>query len=143
MRVMVSKFFQSSSKWLEQQQTSILSAAVIITASVLLSSLTGLLSYRFLASRYYNPTTKALEKINSTPLVVDADGYVTFTVTHNSDYVLSDKDLLASTTKATTPAAKLQQTGYFLDFNMLLLLGSIMSISGIGLLLLKRRSREN
>lgn len=54
---MVSKFFQFGSKWLEQQQTSILSAATIITASVLLSSVTGLLSYRFLASRYYNPET--------------------------------------------------------------------------------------
>lgn len=55
---MVKRFFQTSSKWLEQQQTSILSAAVIITASVFLSSLTGLLSYRFLASRYYNPQTR-------------------------------------------------------------------------------------
>lgn len=55
---MVQKLFQSSSKWLEQQQTSILSAATIITISVMLSSITGLLSYRFLASRFYNPSTK-------------------------------------------------------------------------------------
>jgi putative peptidoglycan lipid II flippase len=57
--------FQNGSNWWEKQQTSILSAAVIITASVLLSSLTGLLSYRLLASRFYNPATKTQEELDA------------------------------------------------------------------------------
>ena len=59
-------YFQNGAKqWLEQQQTSILSAAAILTASVLLSSLTGLLSYRLLASTFYNPTTKTQEQLDA------------------------------------------------------------------------------
>lgn len=59
------KNFQNGTQWLEKQQTSILSAAVIITASVLLSSLTGLLSYRLLASTFYNPSTKTQEQLDA------------------------------------------------------------------------------
>lgn len=57
--------FQNKTKWLEVQQTSILSAAVIITASVLLSSLTGLLSYRLLASRFYDPSVKIQRQLDA------------------------------------------------------------------------------
>lgn len=51
--------------WLEQQQTSILSAAVIITVSVLLSSVTGLLSYRLLASTFYDSTAKVQRNLDA------------------------------------------------------------------------------
>lgn len=61
----LSYFQNGAKKWLEQQQTSILSAAVIITASVLLSSLTGLLSYRLLASTFYNPSTKTQQELDA------------------------------------------------------------------------------
>ncbi|HSW92592.1 MAG TPA: hypothetical protein VLH14_01775 [Patescibacteria group bacterium] len=57
--------FQNGAKWLEQQQTSILSAAVIITASIVLSSVTGLISYRLLASKFYNPNTKTQEQLDA------------------------------------------------------------------------------
>jgi putative peptidoglycan lipid II flippase len=66
--VLIQKFqnrFLNGTRWLEKQQTSILSAAVIITASVLLSSLTGLLSYRLLASTFYNPDTKVQYQLDA------------------------------------------------------------------------------
>ena len=47
---------------------------------------------------YYNETTKAIETIASA-LVVDSEGYVQFDITHNSDYIIADKDL----TKTTAP----------------------------------------
>ena len=47
---------------------------------------------------YYNETTKAIETIASA-LVVDSEDYVQFDITHNSDYIIADKDL----TKTTAP----------------------------------------
>ena len=47
---------------------------------------------------YYNEATKAIETIAS-GLIVDAEGYVVFNITHNSDYIVTDRDL----TKTTTP----------------------------------------
>jgi len=101
---------------------------------------------------YFNPTTIALEKINSVPLVVDANGYVEFTITHNSDYVLSDTDLLAMTTTTDdtdlladitttteTISTELPQTGDFVDFNRILMFGSLLIITGSGLMFLKRK----
>ena len=41
---------------------------------------------------YYNPSEKALEAI-AIGLKVDAEGYVQFDITHNSDYIIADKDL--------------------------------------------------
>ena len=58
-------FFQNGAKWLERQQTSILSAAVVITASVLLSSLTGLVSYRLLASTFYDPSQETQRQLDA------------------------------------------------------------------------------
>ncbi len=57
--------FQNGTQWLETQQTSILSAAAIITASVLLSSLTGLLNYRLLASTFYDPSIKVQRQLDA------------------------------------------------------------------------------
>ena len=45
---------------------------------------------------YFNETTKAVETIASR-LTVDAEGYVVFDITHNSDYIVSDVDLTKTT----------------------------------------------
>jgi putative cell wall-binding protein len=47
---------------------------------------------------YYNEATKTIETIVN-GLTSDAEGYVVFDITHNSDYIVSDKDL----TKLPTP----------------------------------------
>lgn len=52
---------------------------------------------------YYNPQTKALEFVQST--VVSADGWLTVTQTHFSDYVLTSKDLYGDAAKASTAKA--------------------------------------
>ena len=43
---------------------------------------------------YYNEATKAIEVVAS-GLKIDAEGYVVFEITHNSDYIVSDIDLSA------------------------------------------------
>ena len=57
--------FGNGKNWLENKQTSILTAAVVITGSVILSSLTGLLSYRLLASTFYDPTTRSQPQLDA------------------------------------------------------------------------------
>lgn len=44
---------------------------------------------------YYNETTKTMETVAS-GLKVDADGYIQFDITHNSDYIISDQGLSAA-----------------------------------------------
>lgn len=44
---------------------------------------------------YFNETTKALEAV-AKDLKIDAEGCIEFTITHNSDYIVSDKDLTKS-----------------------------------------------
>lgn len=48
------KIFTSRTSWLEQQQTSILSAALIITLANVLSSISGLIRQRLLISAFFN-----------------------------------------------------------------------------------------
>lgn len=50
----LSKFLFRNTKWLEKKQTSILSAALIITAANVASSVSGLIRERFLISSYFN-----------------------------------------------------------------------------------------
>ena len=50
----LSKFFSQNAKWLEQQQTSILSAAFIITLANIASSLAGLVRERLLISSFFD-----------------------------------------------------------------------------------------
>jgi putative cell wall-binding protein len=50
---------------------------------------------------YYNETTKAIETIAS-GLTADAEGYVQFEITHNSDYIVSDKALTAAPVEPVT-----------------------------------------
>ena len=51
---------------------------------------------------YYNETAKKMETVAS-GLKVTADGYVEFEITHNSDYIVTDKDLTKITTTPTKP----------------------------------------
>ncbi|WP_139902156.1 cell wall-binding repeat-containing protein [Clostridium thermarum] len=46
---------------------------------------------------YYNEATKTMESI-ATGLKADSDGYVEFEITHNSDYIITDKMLTAEAT---------------------------------------------
>jgi len=55
---------------------------------------------------YYNKTTKLAELV-ANGLKVDSDGYVQFNITHNSDYIVSDKELVQ--------AGILPKTGYAID----------------------------
>jgi putative peptidoglycan lipid II flippase len=50
----ISKFFNQNTKWLEKQQTSILSAAFIITIANIVSSIAGLLRERLLISSFFD-----------------------------------------------------------------------------------------
>ena len=50
----ISKFFNQNTKWLEKQQTSILSAAFIITIANIASSVAGLLRERLLISSFFD-----------------------------------------------------------------------------------------
>lgn len=50
----LSKFLFRNTKWLEKRQTSILSAALIITAANVASSVSGLIRERFLISSYFD-----------------------------------------------------------------------------------------
>lgn len=56
---------KNGARWTEQQQTSILSAALVITLSFFLSSLTGLLNYRLLTSRFYDPISPTQLELDS------------------------------------------------------------------------------
>ncbi len=56
----LSKFLFRNTKWLEKKQTSILSAALIITAANVASSVSGLIRERLLISSYFN--TEASQK---------------------------------------------------------------------------------
>jgi len=50
----ITKIFFRNTKWLEKKQSSILSAALIITTANILSSLSGLVRERFLISAFFN-----------------------------------------------------------------------------------------
>ncbi|MBL4937126.1 LPXTG cell wall anchor domain-containing protein [Clostridium sp. YIM B02515] len=82
---------------------------------------------------YYNPQTKAIEAI-AEKLTVDANGYITFSIDHNSDYFVVDKNL--------QPKQNLPKTGNFVDFNVLVAAGLISIIVGLSLLL-KRKIRRS
>lgn len=53
MTVKISSLFSNGNRWLEKQQVSILSAALIITAAVFLSAVTGLLRNRLLVATFF------------------------------------------------------------------------------------------
>lgn len=56
-RLPLPKLFSTRTAWLEQQQTSILSAALIITLANVVSSISGLIRQRLLISAFFNTQT--------------------------------------------------------------------------------------
>jgi len=58
-------FFRNGKSMVDQQQSSIVAAAIILMGSVLLSSVTGLLSYRLLASTFYNASDRSNQELDA------------------------------------------------------------------------------
>jgi LPXTG-motif cell wall-anchored protein len=83
---------------------------------------------------YYNKDTNMIEEIASGKNV-DNDGYVQFDITHNSDYIISDKAISAAT------IVPLPQTGSAVDTFTLLISGIFIMVAGI--LFLSYRKKEN
>jgi len=79
---------------------------------------------------YYNKTTKLAEVV-AKGLKVDTEGYVQFNITHNSDYIVSDKDLVQ--------AGILSKTGSVIDMKVLLGLGLLIFIFGVTTLGYRKR----
>ncbi|MBC8062703.1 MAG: CIA30 family protein [Clostridiaceae bacterium] len=71
---------------------------------------------------YYNKTTKLAELV-AKGIKVDVEGYVQFSITHNSDYVVSDKDLVQ--------AGILPKTGSGIDMVVLLGIGVLILLFGV------------
>ncbi|TDT50926.1 5'-nucleotidase C-terminal domain-containing protein [Fonticella tunisiensis] len=82
---------------------------------------------------YYNPETKKAEKVAG-PLAVDDNGYVTFQISHLSDYFIADKDLVQ--------AGLLPKTGSVVDITGLLGLGGASMVLGAAFVVADRRKRN-
>lgn len=86
---------------------------------------------------YYNPTTKSTELISG-PLTPDKDGYVEVTIKHCSDYFFTNND----NQKVSDAVAKLPKTGSVIDFNVILLIGSVLVGLGAVLVITRKRIRH-
>ena len=87
---------------------------------------------------YFNPTTNKYEFI-AKELVVDADGYVTVTITHCSDYVLTKTDLNKS--NESNPDNASPQTGD--NSNILPILAIAMTSLGVLMFAMAYRKRKH
>lgn len=101
---------------------------------------------------YYNPATKEAEKIAG-PLNTDDKGNVTFTVTHNSDYIVSNGELNVAATKDSTATSiintnatdtnnNVPKTGSTINIYPLLILGFISVIVAIVANVVPKRSKQ-
>jgi PelA/Pel-15E family pectate lyase len=104
---------------------------------------------------YYNEETKKAEVV-AEKLKADAEGYVEFEITHNSDYFVVDKNLVEteikqsveaevknpveSEIKNSVEAQIIPKTGSMVDSNVLVGLGVILLLAGLGGILIKKRS---
>lgn len=79
---------------------------------------------------YYNTSTEKVEVI-AKKLKVDAEGYVEFTITKNSDYFIADKDLQET--------GVLPKTGSENAMNTILPLSMILVLGGVSLLLFEKK----
>ncbi len=86
---------------------------------------------------YYNPTTKSTELIAG-PLTPDKDGYVEVTIKHCSDYFFTNND----NQKISDAVAKLPKTGSVIDFNVILLIGSVLVALGAVMIITRKRIRD-
>ncbi|MDP4146833.1 MAG: S8 family serine peptidase [Bacillota bacterium] len=83
---------------------------------------------------YYNPASKDAELIAG-PLTPDADGYVTVTVKHCSDYFFSNND----NTKVQQSVANLPKTGSIVDMKSLMVIGIGFIVSGAMIVFRRRK----
>lgn len=87
---------------------------------------------------YYNPDTKKAELIkgsnNDGSYNVDKDGYVSFTITHCSDYFLS------SANSGSLKAGTITQTGSIINTNLLIALGALFIIIGAAFVLKRKKA---
>ena len=74
---------------------------------------------------YYNKTTKLAELIDK-GLKVDSEGYVQFNITHNSDYIVIDKELIQ--------AEILPKTGSVINTKILIEIGILIALLGLATL---------
>jgi exo-poly-alpha-galacturonosidase len=79
---------------------------------------------------YYNAEANKAELV-AKKLKVDAEGYVEFEITHNSDYFVADKNLVA--------AGVIPKTGSMVDMNVLAGFGAVILLSGLAIVTLKKR----
>ena len=82
---------------------------------------------------YYNPTTKSFEVIAG-PLTPDKDGYVTVTIKHCSDYILTNNSTLAK-----TDSGKLVQTGSVVNTFNIALLGLVFVFAGACIVIFRKK----
>jgi LPXTG-motif cell wall-anchored protein len=80
---------------------------------------------------YYNSTSKKAELV-ATKLKVDAEGYVEFEITHNSDYFIADNDLVQS--------GALPKTGSMVDTKVFIVFGVLFIITGVGSVIRRRKA---
>ncbi|ADL51208.1 glycosyl hydrolase 53 family protein [Clostridium cellulovorans] len=97
---------------------------------------------------YYNETTGKAELI-AEGLKVDADGYVQFEITHNSDYFVVDKQIADTVTVVTdsnstsnVSTVVLPQTGSQIDYTVLMSIGALVLLCGVAMIGLRRKSKQ-
>jgi PelA/Pel-15E family pectate lyase len=96
---------------------------------------------------YYNEETKKAEVV-AEKLKADAEGYVEFEITHNSDYFAVDKNLVETEIKESVEAEIknsveaqiIPKTGSMVDSNVLVGFGVILLLAGLGGILIKKRN---
>ena len=85
-----------------------------------LSTFTGAADGSTVYLYYYNPTTNLFEKIDSSAF---KDGYATFTMTHCSDYIVTNEELTGAL--VTTPAPDTGDQANLVLYIVVMLLGVV------------------
>jgi LPXTG-motif cell wall-anchored protein len=96
---------------------------------------------------YYNEETKKAEVV-AEKLKADAEGYVEFEITHNSDYFAVDKNLVEAETKNpveteiknSVEAQIIPKTGSMVDSNVLVGFGVILLLAGLGKIATRKKN---
>lgn len=84
---------------------------------------------------FYNPTTNRTELIGEN-LKVDKDGYITVSITHCSDYFLSN----INNTKINNIQTSLVKTGSFVDTGILMTAGLMLVLAGVYVVIRRRKT---
>jgi PelA/Pel-15E family pectate lyase len=96
---------------------------------------------------YYNEETKKAEVV-AEKLKADAEGYVEFEITHNSDYFAVDKNLVETEIKESVEAEIknsveaqiIPKTGSMVDSNVLVGFGVILLLAGLGKIATRKKN---